>query len=605
MIRFLRQSTGWVLALMFLLVCGPPSAASTDEDPEAPLAVRPEEESRKLQTEAHSLDRKVRAALAAFAEKLAQDRLLQVKPAAVGETHVAILQLDRLARRLVLLGEPAGRDFSMRVMAFRADLAEIVAAYVRLPGVAARKARDYEVLLLEARKKAALLPKVQQLGGREQWEKAESLLHQVIDELEAMAVWYSGDQRRVALDNFYEMAGAVDPRVRKIREERAQAALAEARREQTPDFDGLLGSIRSAASSLQGSGDVEIEGQSLTGPEFLERFGQRWQEAQHQAARCRGLDWARGTEVAAGEATELTGQQGRFSAEVGPAIAALVEADAGRADASVARAILVAYLEQLAPLVALSGDDSLESVVAPALEKLASKSPELAAEVEAYRKATTDVLRWRRRTAEASARARKGEFSPIQGEFLRAVRATESKPGLVPADAIDTGRAEFSAPVPGIMRPAVEKLMGRRVWLTDLVGLPTKSRMTIARYGKRNYARFSAPDALAGRFSQGVAALESDLLVSESAPPLTLEAAVALAKARRGDLEAAGGRITGLALESVVVRFATLSSGGRTLIPLGPLPQEPGWRDSLRQAMMQFEIEPEWARHECFFVGPE
>ncbi len=147
--------------------------------------------------------------------------------------------------------------------------------------------------------------------------------------------------------------------------------------------------------------------------------------------------------------------------------------------------------------------------------------------------------------------------------------------------------------------------MGRRVWLTDLVGLPTKSRITIARYGKRNYARFSSPDALDARFSQGVAALESDLLVSEAAPPLTLEAAVALAKARRGDLEAAGGRITGLALESLVVRFATLSSGGRSLIPLGPLPQESGWGDSLRQAMMQFEIEPEWVRHECFFVGAE
>ncbi|MFC1596462.1 hypothetical protein ACFL5Q_00750, partial [Planctomycetota bacterium] len=519
--------------------------------------------------------------------------------------HVAILQLDRLARRLLLLGEPAGKDFSMRVTALRSGLAEIVGAFLQLPGAAERIARDYKVLWQEARKKAAVLPKVQQLGGRGEWEKAESLLHEAIDELETTAVWCSGDQRRAVLGDFLEMAGVVDPPVRKIREERAQAALAEARREQTPDFDGLLGSIRSAAASVEGSGGVEIEGQSLTGPEFLARFGQRWQEAQHQAVRCRGLDWARGLEVAGREASELTSQQGRFSAEVGPAIAALVEADAGRADASVARAMLVAYLERVAPLVALSGDDSLETVVAPALEKLASKSPELAADVEAYRKATTDVLRWRRRTAEASARARKGEFSPIHEEFLRAVRAADSTPGLAPADAIDTSQAEFSAPVPDIMGPAVERLMGRRVWLTDLVGLPTKSRMTIARYGKRSYGRFSLPDAMAARFSQGVAALESDLLVSESVPPLTLEAAVALAKARRGDLAAAGGEITGLALESLVVRFATLSSGGRTLIPLGPLPEESGWRDRLRQAVMRFEIEPAWVRHECFFVGGE
>ncbi|NQT16976.1 MAG: hypothetical protein HQ582_29735 [Planctomycetes bacterium] len=605
MIRFQCVWTGLVFGLLLALVCGERSAASTDEDPEAPLAVRPEDESRKLQKEAESRDRKARAAVTTFREKLAEDRLSEVKAGAVGDAHVAVLQLDRLARRLILLGEPAGRDFSMRMMELRAGVTEIVGAYLHLPGVPERIARDYEVLQREAQKRRDVLDKARALGEREEWEKAESILHEAIDDLEKGAVWLGSDQRRMVLGEFAEMAGVVAMWVRRIREERAQAALAEAREAQTPDFDALLGEIRSAASSVQGSSAVEVEGQSLTGPEFLERFGQRWQEAQHQAVRCRGLDWARRAEAATQASAKLTSQHARFSAEVGGAVAALIEADAARADASAARGMLAAYLEQVAQLVALSGDDSLESAVGPVLEKLATKSPELAAEVEAYRKATTDVLRWRRRTAEASARARKDEFPPIQAEFFRAVQATDSTPGLVPAGAVDTSRAEFSGPVPSIMGPAAEKLMGRRVSLADLVGLPTKSRITIARYGKRSYARFSVPDALAARFAERTAALERDLLVSESAPPLTLEAAVALARARRGDLAAAGGEITGVTLESLVTRFATLSSAGRTLIPLGPLPQESGWRDVLRQAVMQFEIEPAWVRHECFFVGGE
>ncbi len=479
MIRFQCVWTELTFGLLLALVCGGRSAASTDEDPEAPLAVRPEDESRKLQKEAESRDRKARAAVTTFREKLAEDRLSQVKAGAVGDAHVAILQLDRLSRRLVLLGEPAGRDFSMRTMELRAGLTEIVGEYLQLPGVPERIARDYEVLRREAQKRRGVLDLARAL----QWEMAESILHEAIDDLEKGAVWLGSDQRRMVLGEFAEMAGVVAMRVRRIREERAQAALAEAREAQTPDFDALLGEIRSAASSVQGSGAVEVEGQSLTGPEFLARFGQRWQEAQHQAVLCRGLDWARRVEAATQASAELTSQHARFSAEVATAIAALIEADAARADASAARGMLAAYLDQVAQLVALSGDDSLESAVGPALAKLATKSPELAAEVEAYRKATTDVLRWRRRTAEASARARKGEFSPIHEEFFRAVQATDSTPGLVPAGAVDTSRAEFTGPVPSIMGPAAEKLMGRQVSLADLVGLPTKSRITIARYG--------------------------------------------------------------------------------------------------------------------------
>lgn len=78
--------------------------------------------------------------------------------------------------------------------------------------------------------------------------------------------------------------------------------------------------------------------------------------------------------------------------------------------------------------------------------------------------------------------------------------------------------------------------------------------------------------------------------------------AAALAKARRGDLSAAGGEISGMALEPLVTRFATLSKAGRSLIPLGPLPAEPSTLGPLRQVVMQFEIKPTWVQHECFFV---
>jgi len=543
--------------------------------------------------------------MATFQEKLAENQLSHVKPQAVGQTHVAILQLDRLAQRLILLGEPAGAELQLRAEQLGRQLQAIILAYLQLPGVAERVAKDYKNLVARAQQRAAVVSKAKQLADRQEWEKAESVLREAIDELETTCVWFSVEQRRRALGELTGPLALVEDRVRRFRKERARELLAEARRKLTPDFAALMGEVRDAITSLRTGSDTGPEGESHFGPNVLNRVGEGWQQAQHQAVQCLGLDWARGLDATSPELSQLVEAQSRFSAEIGPALAELIEGDAARSDASQARGLLVAYLERLAPLVGLSADDSLADAVASPLEKLAAKSLELAAEVEAYRAATSDVLRWRRRTATAYARARRAEFRPIRQQYLEAFRAANSRPGFVAANAVDTSRAEFSTPVPGVMRRASEQLIGSRAFLEDLVGLPTTPRITVARYHQRGYARFSVPDELAEPFAREVASLEADLLVNPSAPPLTLEAAVALFRGRRGDLAAAGGEIVGVSVEPLVTRFATLSAAGRSLAPLGPLPAEPGTTRAMHQVVVQFEIRPTWLAHECFFVEPE
>jgi hypothetical protein len=250
----------------------------------------------------------------------------------------------------------------------------------------------------------------------------------------------------------------------------------------------------------------------------------------------------------------------------------------------------------------LSGDDALAGAVALPLENLAAKSRPFQAEVEAYRQATDQLLRWRRRTAEASARARGAEYPPVAQPLLNAFRQVGSAPGLVPAGSTHIRRAELSSPVPDVMRSAVDQLMGRRVTLDDLVGLATEPKMIVARYRQRHYTRFVLPHESADRWAGEVAALESDLLIGPSAPPLTLEAATALWKARQGALESAGGEVSAVVLEPLSTRFATWPAAARSVFPLGPLPQEPGSAAVLRQVLVQLEIAPAWIRHECFFL---
>jgi hypothetical protein len=186
--------------------------------------------------------------------------------------------------------------------------------------------------------------------------------------------------------------------------------------------------------------------------------------------------------------------------------------------------------------------------------------------------------------------------------LLSAVRQVGSAPGLVPAGSTDIRRAELFSPAPDVMRSAVDQLMGQRVTLDDLVGLVTEPKMIVARYRQRHYTRFALPPESADRWAGEVAALESDLLVGPSAPPLTLAAATALWKARQGGLESAGGEVSAVVLEPLSTRFATWPAAARSVFPLGPLPQEPGSAAVLRQVLVQLEIAPAWIRHECFFL---
>lgn len=590
-----------LLALLFLGLAAPAGAAPSHEDPDAPLAVRPEDESRRLQGEAAGLYQGARTALDSFLEKKANNRLLQIKPKAIGEVHVAVLRIQRLAEHLITLGEPAGIDFQLRAKELRNDLGPLIQAYRTLPGAALQLRKDFQILSQNAQKQANAIPKAGQLADRGEWERAKSTLDEAVDLLESMAVWYTPEERKRVINRFLDAQQLVGKNVQELRQKRAAEALAEARIEQTPDFEGLVSQVLEAADEIRAGGKAELDGEILAGPALVERFGQRWQEVQHGAVRCRGLDWSRKLatgEPPASELTALMDRQARFSEDVVTALAGLIAADAARVPAAEARGLYLEYLAVLAPLVSLAHDDAATRAVSPALEQLASKSPALAAEVAAYGQATAELLRWRQRTAEAYARARLAPFPPLEQAFLEATRVSGETPGLVFAGAQDTTKAMLNASAPAVMRPATEKLLGEKVTLADLVGLPTATKMAVSRYRARTYARITLPEPLAGE----VTALESALLVHEGAPPLTLEAAMALATARRGDLALAGGEITGLYLEALATRFATLSAAGRSLVPLGPLAPEPVDPDPLRQMLMRFDVNPLWGQHRYFFV---
>jgi hypothetical protein len=99
--------------------------------------------------------------------------------------------------------------------------------------------------------------------------------------------------------------------------------------------------------------------------------------------------------------------------------------------------------------------------------------------------------------------------------------------------------------------------------------------------------------------------LRADLLVNTQRPPLTLEAAMAIAAAQRGDFVEVGGKITGVAIEGLTPLFGAAVWPIDRLVPLGALPAEQftTGEEAARQVFGVLQIEPRWARSRYFFVS--
>ena len=110
--------------------------------------------------------------------------------------------------------------------------------------------------------------------------------------------------------------------------------------------------------------------------------------------------------------------------------------------------------------------------------------------------------------------------------------------------------------------------------------------------------------SIAGSYAPAIAALRSDLMVTDQTPPLSLAAAVAIDSAERGDAVALGGNVSGMHLEGLITRFAGLPDSAWPLETL-TMSRVILKTDSslLPNVVVRFELQPRWAQHEYFFTN--
>jgi hypothetical protein len=607
----IRQGTRIVAGIALLAMGNILLANPSHQDFDAALAVHGRTSSPEIQQRAQALYESANEALIGFAKALNTSRGVQLDGKKIGRTHLELLQLARLGGRLVLLGEPAGVDYQRRSAVLKQNLNKVVTAYQSTRGGQAFIQSIRQQLARQTPVRARTLRQVQELAQQGKWPQAENALYDLLDMLETGTVFLTSNEWREIYDPFEDVRQAVDRAMLKLRYDQAREELATRREAETPDFEGVAAQMLSAAQALNTSTTVPWEGDSLTGPELVDRFGQKWQELQVMALRCRALDWAmqqRGTDMYEmegdfeGEPVDrLRGPMKQFQGSVAQAVAQAIDADAARASAEDAAVLYVEYLKVLAPLVR-QAERGLADVVEPPLQKLASQGGNFAQEVVAYQAATDELLRWRRRVASGRAAARASAYPSLEKPFFEATRSKDEYRGLFPERDADPRTPALQASAPQVMPVAIERLMGQTVAAHDVVRVPGQSRTAIGRYRVRTYA--SVPIDLP--LENELDALRYDLLAGDQAPPLSLAAMQSLLTAEGGDFVTVGGTIRGLHLESLITRFASLPTPAAVLLPLGVLPREDTDEvedyDLRSQMLMRFDLQPQWVQHDHFFA---
>ncbi|MGE0605793.1 MAG: hypothetical protein AB7O62_01615 [Pirellulales bacterium] len=519
----------------------------------------------------------------------------------VGMIGAKIMRMEKLAARLMNAGEPLGWDIFYRMPPLRARFDAVFGPFRSQDGVIRQIPAIKTALAKETKSKEKVLVQVDKLCGADKWEEADELLAETLLRLDAMGAYFEPAQRP-----YKDLAGKYT-RVHETLLGRVQLSTREnakqSQQDQWPAFDDLLKQVQEAQAAIRTAGVVQAnDGQSLSGPAMIGQLADSWRNLQIAAIRCQGLDWAIGAaKGSAGlDASKLINEQTKFDKDMRAALAGIIAADAERATGSEAERLYVEYLQSIASVCALSGSDrTLFDAAETALAQLAAKSTALNSDVASYRAATSDLLRWRSRTAQAYVRKHKSAYPLVEEAIWGAAGPNGANLGLGQRTGGEYKQGNSLAKASNqVLEMAGPPLLKAKVTAGDTLGTRNEAPWSLSSCNGISFTRLPSRLDVNGAITQ----LEADLLAGASLPPLSLEATLAIASARLGDFQAAGGEVTEIGLHAVVPRLTKLTDNAWGLIRLAPLwPIQPS-TSMEKMCYLRCDLQPDWVQHRYFYL---
>ena len=597
-----RQWPAFELFVLLAACCLPQvSRAASDEDPLAALRVRANSEARRLAADAARQYQQVQPAVERITKAKESHSLSSSDARQMSELYRATLRLQRVADKLQWLGEAAGYDYRHRARDLGRQLLEAAEAYGKTNTV---DRRAIAANMIRARQNGIpRLPAIQSALQREQYDEAETALYAVLDELDGLRIWIGG-----SVAEYYQPFSNAKNQLDKGQEfqwrQRCIEQAVAAAQDKAPDFAAARQVVDDAINSLDASGQCEWLGAAVDGPTLVVGFRQHWEEVQVGALQARALYALRG-EINKGSPREEEAQLQRdfaeFSSFMLSSTARLVERHAQTARPANPRQVYLEYQENITDLLVRQPQAPIPAEIFTALREFSRLSPELAEEVDQYAAATDEVIRWRRRIAAAQADTRKIEYTALAQIYSKSAATTPQWIGLLPADAASIRISAMLNAAPLIVPRIAGEMIQQKVRSGDFSG---DRQAASGRLEHRCYVELTIPQS--ANLQRAIDRLKADLRTDSTQPPLTIEAAVQIARAENSGYVQAGGRIVHLELQPLLPTFADLSSLSRTpFLRLGEMPDESEQIDLRSHVLTRFELIPDWVHHDGFFVELE
>jgi hypothetical protein len=547
----------------------PGADGPSSDHPDWPLALWSDGPTVEWRAQAGACATEAERLIAAL-EKTGTKKAVNQRITAVNRAHVLIIQLARFAARLRTWSEPAGADLELRRDELTHRLATVIA---EIRSDRPQLVADMQTTSRERCQKAKkTLEQIRKLRADGKLEAAETKLIKLYDDLVTLGAWYPLQDPHPPLFPFEDLLRELNADLQPARLQAGRDAMKRYRDQQLPDYAELVAQVGAATAAVTAGRKYDSAGKMLGGPQALELFLGRWQDLHFQTLHVRAIDSAIAAfndqlKVLHDDASTNEPYR-KFEADIAGALVKLIDADAGSLKADAVATHYAAYVHALAPTLSLASDDSFTRQFQTALDRMAEKSPPLAAQLDTYRLATSDMLRWRARLAGAQ-RARVEPRQPVATSFKS--NPTESAATMI--------------------RSLSPELVGKPSVGQDLIGTPASQRAASALAEDGSYCVVP----LDPRLQTASASLRAALLCADSAEPLNLETAVALERAERGDLVAVGGPVKQIELDGFVPMWARADSWG-----LARLDRQPG--ATTEPLRLRIELEPRWYHQAYAFV---
>ena len=417
---------------------------------------------------------------------------------------------------------------------------------------------------------------------------AEKQLDSLLDEIFATAGCLTPEEVRPITEPIHKVESFVRSAMSEIRQNRTREVFAQETQRQIDQYQTLVSTVEAATAHVA-SGTPLVRGDAtVSSVDALKGFFNDWNEA--HVGLIRAVALARLQSRA--KEDEWAANANQMSTKMQAAIINFVIADVSKTTPEQASAKYSELLSLLGAMGPRCSDSSFSLGLKTTLLQLATKA-EMGKQILNYHEATSDMLRWRARVAIAKAKSQAKEY-PIASNLAKdKLSTTAQEVGLYSQN--QSSLPQVTRPIADLMPLISTALLQSSVTVPGVRRLEGKAEIWMSQFAENVYGRISASSM---RF-KSQAALERDLLVDQLHPPLTLDAAIAVALSSVGDFESIGGSITEITLEGAAARFAKLPVVAGCLIPIGEI--QPAAGEPLAALVLRLDLEPKWVQHRYFF----